>query len=299
MKKKIIFFSLVILGCISVRAQKSEYAVVAVRYGFSHIMDTTQRETPFKENMILFIGKHVSRYTSYDALLRKSTFKVLGGSASSESASAESVKPVTSKNGTADVAATGFSAAFSQVFLSNSHYKYQDEYRIFHVNYANGKLFAIEEKLPVIKWNISQELREIQGLKCQKATCAFRGRNYEAWFCMDLPYDNGPWKLGGLPGLIVEAYDAKKEVVFKFAGFENVATKNISASMPEDVVKTNAKAFQRYEEALKKDRNAMKGSSSVDGAGVAGVFKIDGRLVLSSDGKVMKTLKMNNPIELQ
>ncbi len=58
------------------------------------------------------------------------------------------------------------------------------------------------------------------GLHLPKATCHFKGRDYTAWFCPDLPVHVGPWKLNGLPGVIVDARDAKNEVVFQFDGVE-------------------------------------------------------------------------------
>lgn len=51
-----------------------------------------------------------------------------------------------------------------------------------------------------------------------KATCTFRGREYTAWFCVDIPISNGPWKFGGLPGLILKVYD--KDHLFVFESIE-------------------------------------------------------------------------------
>lgn len=77
------------------------------------------------------------------------------------------------------------------------------------------------EPIPTQKWKISDQTMTIVGYLCQKATCTFRGRDYIAWFATDIPINNGPWKFGGLPGLILKVYDNKKEYVFECVKIEN------------------------------------------------------------------------------
>lgn len=67
-----------------------------------------------------------------------------------------------------------------------------------------------------IDWKIDEETKNIQDMVLQKAECDFRGRHYIAWFNPKIPIPDGPWKLRGLPGLIIEAYDEKKHVQFNF-----------------------------------------------------------------------------------
>ena len=57
------------------------------------------------------------------------------------------------------------------------------------------------ESLPHFSWNITEEQKTIDNYVCQKATCTFGGRTYEAWFAPDIPISDGPWKFYGLPGL--------------------------------------------------------------------------------------------------
>lgn len=78
----------------------------------------------------------------------------------------------------------------------------------------NGDNFIIEDTLPAIKWKLVNETKEIGGYACSKATGTFRGRSYEAWYATAIPVPAGPWKLGGLPGLILEATDSENEVKF-------------------------------------------------------------------------------------
>jgi len=77
------------------------------------------------------------------------------------------------------------------------------------------------ESIPVQNWAISNETLTVAGYSCQKATCRFRGREYTAWFTTDIPINNGPWKFGGLPGLILKVYDKDKLFTFECVGIEN------------------------------------------------------------------------------
>lgn len=52
------------------------------------------------------------------------------------------------------------------------------------------------------------------GYQCRLAKTRYKGRTWSAWYAEDIPLDAGPWKLGGLPGLILRAYDADSFYVF-------------------------------------------------------------------------------------
>ena len=71
-------------------------------------------------------------------------------------------------------------------------------------------------------WTMGDSTREVLGYTCQQATADFRGRRWTAWFATDIPVSDGPWKLGGLPGLILEAYDEGQQHVFTAIGLERV-----------------------------------------------------------------------------
>jgi GLPGLI family protein len=60
------------------------------------------------------------------------------------------------------------------------------------------------------------ETKKIDSFICQKAVGNFRGRTWYAWYVKEIPVSTGPWKLHGLPGLIIEASDSLDEVKFIF-----------------------------------------------------------------------------------
>ena len=88
-----------------------------------------------------------------------------------------------------------------------------------------------EENVPKLDWVLSDETRTVGGHQCRKAECDFRGRSYEVWYAPDIPISLGPWKLGGLPGLIMEESDSTKQFVLSFKGIESVADTVVPISM--------------------------------------------------------------------
>lgn len=74
-------------------------------------------------------------------------------------------------------------------------------------------VYTYEEDRP-LNWKILSETTKIGDYKVQKAETEFGGRKWMAWFTTDLPYQDGPYKFGGLPGLIVKAEDDKGDYSF-------------------------------------------------------------------------------------
>ena len=92
------------------------------------------------------------------------------------------------------------------------------ESKTFHSR-DNGFRY-VKEPTPKIDWKISSETKKIGTKEVYKATASFRGRHFTAWFSPDIPLPYGPWKLQGLPGLILEAYDTHKEIYWYFKELE-------------------------------------------------------------------------------
>lgn len=84
----------------------------------------------------------------------------------------------------------------------------------------HGKQIYIKEQALKISWIISKETKKIGNFTCLKATGLFRGRKYTAWYTPEIAVPYGPWKLNGLPGLILEAYDYNKNVYWYFKSLE-------------------------------------------------------------------------------
>ncbi len=76
------------------------------------------------------------------------------------------------------------------------------------------KSFHCEEPMPKMDWKFIKGDTTICGYACKKATSSFRGRHWTAWYAPKIPISDGPWKLHGLPGLILCAYEDKGDFRF-------------------------------------------------------------------------------------
>lgn len=89
----------------------------------------------------------------------------------------------------------------------------------FFDDLERGKKVLITDKVKQ-EWSITEEKKLINDIECYKATTKYRGIEWIVWFAPSIPYSYGPWKLYGLPGLIIEAYDNNKKFNYSIERIE-------------------------------------------------------------------------------
>lgn len=73
-----------------------------------------------------------------------------------------------------------------------------------------GSKYLIVEDITIPEWTMYEDSTiTVLGMECKKATTNFRGRYWEVWYTEDIPISQGPWKLCGLPGMILKANSPK------------------------------------------------------------------------------------------
>ena len=61
------------------------------------------------------------------------------------------------------------------------------------------------EPTPDIAWTLTDDTLTVSDYLCQQATATFRGVEWRVWYTEEIPSSAGPWRLRGLPGLIIKA----------------------------------------------------------------------------------------------
>ena len=97
------------------------------------------------------------------------------------------------------------------------------------------------------KWELLDGNKEIAGFNCKKARTHFRGREWIVWYTPDIPYSAGPWKLGGLTGLILRASSGDKECVME-ARFLRRSNDIISSHREHYTLVSREEFRKRYQE---------------------------------------------------
>jgi GLPGLI family protein len=146
--------------------------------------------------------------------------------------------------------------------------------------------FLVEESIPKLSWELKDGIRIISKFKCQKAVTTFRGRNYEVWFSPEIPSQDGPWKLCGLPGLILEAASVDGEVKFTLKSLELGKVKNEIVPPKLGKKLTRAEYEKKFREKMNALIQSIKANMDPNGTGSADV-KLSGtgieKLTLEDD----------------
>lgn len=83
-------------------------------------------------------------------------------------------------------------------------------------NISSDRYKIKEDQKP--EWKILPEKQKIGEYNAQKATTSFGGREWVAWFSTDIPFQDGPYKFYGLPGLIVKIEDTTGSHIMTLVG---------------------------------------------------------------------------------
>ena len=240
------------LASLAVRAAAREpvldRAHMKCLYRYVYTFDTLKNELR-DDLLILQIGKEVSKCYSYYTFQCDSLQRTPDGA------------KVWSELFRRAIEKDGIYGDFPHVRMSTYVYKNYPTGQMTITDRISSQGYRYADSLHAQTWTMGDSTREMLGYTCQQATADFRGRRWTAWFTTDIPVSDGPWKLGGLPGLILEAYDEGQQHVFTAVGLERVKDDPIIFNQQDGHNRrfepTNRLDFLRMERRFLMDSNSF------------------------------------------
>ncbi|CAI8810486.1 GLPGLI family protein [Chryseobacterium sp. IT-36CA2] len=182
-------------------------------YDYKYISDSTNKADVKSDVMFLDIDKNGSKYYSREKFVSDSATKAdiakqMKGGFGGNINIRRKTKPGT--------------------ISSTVTKKYPDYSVSFSENIGNTSYKMLEDQKP--EWKILPEKQKIGEYNTQKATTNYGGRSWVAWFSTDIPFQDGPYKFYGLPGLIIKIEDTTGSHIMTLIG-----NKKTEAASQEDI----------------------------------------------------------------
>ena len=159
--------------------------------------------------------------------------------------------------------------------IADSYLAAQMHMGTIFTNYPEGRIttqemlypyrYMTDEPLEKQNWTLTDGQDSISGYACQSATTKYHGLTWNVYYTEEVPATIGPWKLGGLPGLITKATDANGIHTFTLYGFHQedtpiIYTKYVTWIVPDgqgkfttqrvDYQEMKASAFLAYKKKV-------------------------------------------------
>lgn len=204
------------------RAQKADKLLIRTYYIKHQKGDTLTNGNQRTETMVLFLGKNASLFTSLDKIKHE---------VSEDQKFRAKIMATTTNKPTAFIIDSTPTAHMSKT----DYFYFVKENLLVTKEVIALQSYLISEPAATIPWKITADTLSFSGIKCQKATAKLEDQLWTVWFASSYPFPVGPWKLNGLPGLIIEAYDENRKMYYQFAGIENATVGDIQRT--SDVTK--------------------------------------------------------------
>ena len=230
---KHVIFLFISLCCASL-SQAQETALYECLYRYE-VNGTDQNGQPFSDiyNGLLQIGAAQAKFQDYTAF---------------QSDSVKQIHPDDAE----------LQEEYTVQILKNPYYFDQTVYQ----NLPKGKTtvlsvitpdyYVYTEDLNTISWTLAEDTDTICGYPCRKAMGTYGGRTWTAWYAEDIPVSFGPWKLIGLPGLILEASDSENIHRFTAISFRK-AKVGIRALDTDNALSITRDKFVKAKNLFEKD----------------------------------------------
>lgn len=202
-------------------------------YEYISVPDSTQKAVNISAIMVLNIDQEKSEYFNYEQFVSDSTIHA------------------ENKDGSNFLKPPAPPQKIDKLIHRSRIVKKSNSNAIENLTRVADSDYSVQQNID-FKWKLYPEYRFILDYKVQKATTDFGGRKWIGWFAKDIPFQDGPYKFKGLPGLIVKIEDESKNHQIELKGITNLNYNFVYPQNADDRPITIP--YEKFEKVFKENR---------------------------------------------
>lgn len=215
---------------ISLFAQKEYTTDYEIQYELNYSLDSLSLDTKIVEVFYLYSGSEHGVFMNYNT------------------AHKEEIQSYNEKLMQSNTGIVSEKNVSRHTNYKKTIFKYREANQVKVEAQMLDNIYIYDEPAVPLDWKITEETKEYFDYTVQKATTSFAGRDYEAWFTIEIPINDGPYVFYGLPGLIVELYDTKKHYHFGLLSMNKLSNPK-TWQISDNVKNLTRKEFKEIEPA--------------------------------------------------
>lgn len=160
--------------------------------------------------------------------------------------------------------------------MSGSSYKCRKNFasQLITVWDWSGDLYQYDVDMNDLSWELLDSTTTILDYECNLATADYHGRKWKAWFTTDIPVNDGPWQLCGLPGLIMKAETDDGDYGFEIIGIQKCHEPfKPTLVNPDKLFKTKRITFLKMSDYSRRNRSARISAMTNEAVNVKADYK--------------------------
>lgn len=145
-------------------------------------------------------------------------------------------------------------------FMAESRYRSDKDFTSGIITVKNsdtGDRYRYPVEMSDLTWELGDSTKNIMGYDCLLAEADYHGRHWKAWFATEIPVQDGPWQLCGLPGLILEANTDDGDYGFLIKGLQKTCEAFKPDFYESKYFDTKRKSYWKMKDYGQRNRSAQ------------------------------------------
>lgn len=111
---------------------------------------------------------------------------------------------------------------------------------------------------PETKWKFTGNRKKINKYNCQEAKLELNGRKYTLWFTPEIEINYGPYKINGLPGMVLEFFEETNNIKITFKSIQELKNDDDFVKLKKYIQSKTVLSYGNYSKKITEMMSAKK-----------------------------------------